>query len=73
MATSMWEIGRKVRNIGEVPGRYQRQRNIWALGRFFLLVEIQSDLEVGIKVIDTCGEHRRKYVKEMAESVTLIE
>ena len=68
--------------VGEWKEALRHGRGTWTLPNGkeipgvldgFLLVEIQSDLEAGRKVIDTCGEHRSKSVKGMAESVTLIE
>lgn len=68
--------------VGDWQEGTQHRRGTWTLPNGkeisglldgFLSVKIQSDLEAGRKVIDTCGEHRSKSVKEMAESVTLIE
>ena len=68
--------------VGDWQNGTQHGRGTWTLPNGkeisgiwdgFLLVEIQSDLEVDRKVIDTCGEARSKSVEEMAESITLIE
>ena len=68
--------------VGDWQNGTQHGRGTWTLPNGkeisgiwdgFLLVEIQSDLEEGRKVIDTCGEPRSTSVEEMADSITLIE